>query len=120
MRTLVSVSVLLAFFAFVGGVDAQKDKKKGAKAPINGKVTEVDTDKGFVTVTVISVNKKEKKESSIQYKVFDDTKVISDGGKTEVVGPEGLKNIKAGDMITITLNDDFRTVSIQVGGAGKK
>lgn len=118
MRILVSVAVMLAFFAFAGESEAQKDKKKGAKAPINGKVTEVDMDKGFLTVTVTTANKKEKKTDSIKYKVFDDTTIQS--GEREVVGKAGLKDIKEGDMVTIQLDDDFRTVSIRVGPGGRK
>ena len=116
MRTLIGVVTLLALFACTGE-SADKDKKK-VEQTFTGKVFSVDPEGGFVTVIITAAAKKEKKTVDAKYKVNDDTTIILGQGK-EVLGKEGLKDIKEGMIVTVALDKDSRTISITVGGAKK-
>lgn len=123
MRKLVFGLLALAIVLIGTGESAAQKKKKAANAPVTGKVFAVDTEKGFIRLIVTSRNKKETSTTDPSFKIDDDTKIIIQGkDKKELMGVEGLKEIKKDDMATVVMDTDFKTISVTVtpGGGGKK
>lgn len=121
MRKLVFGLLAVALFLMGSGESAAQKKKK-ANGPIQGKVFSVDTDKGFIRLIVTSRNKKETSTTDPTFKIDDDTKIIINGkDKKDLVGPAALKEVKEGDMASVVLDSDFKTVSVTITpGGGKK
>jgi hypothetical protein len=103
LRTL--VCTLFAFALLVGGLLAEE---------IKAKVKSYNADKGVLTV---SVGEKEK-----EYKITDDTKIVSGKGTDVKNRQKALERLKDGANVVITLEKkDGKDVVTQLKmGGGKK
>src|SRR5205823_776576 len=73
------------------------------------------------TLTIKVQAKKGEEAKAQEFKVADDTKVITFDGenKKEGAAEDGVKNLKEGTAVTVTLGESDKVAAVQVGAAKK-